>query len=512
MEFSLTFALITAFLVGLLVSAFLTTAFMWRWITRRMDVAHEAGANKREPEIIQLRTERDAIQANLTRAENLYQALQQAYQEQQTRLLSVTHEHAMLVGQMQRLSQLEQDLERSHNELRQARETAERAENRAIALATKLEEQRLAMQEKLNLLEQAREQMSASFKSLATEILEDKSKRFTEQNSANLGQLLNPLKEQLKDFHKVVIDTYDKESRERGLLKHEIEALKNLNQQIGEDALNLTRALKGESRVQGAWGELILERLLEASGLQKGREYETQVALQDNDGGRPRPDVIIRLPEGRDLIIDAKVSLTAYERYCSASEDGEREQHLMQHLNSIRTHVKALSKRSYSHLPGINSLEFVFMFIPVEAAFIEAVRHDNDLCNFSTQQQIIIVTTSTLLATLRTVGSLWRFEERNRHAMEIADRAGKLYDKFVGFVEDMEKVNNELKGAQSVLDNAFGKLKGHGGLVSQVQKLKDLGAKASKSLSAKLLQEAEEEHALPAPIMISSQLNQEKLQ
>jgi len=502
--------LIITFLMGSGIGALLTILVMSKSTKRRVEEAFQSGANSYAAPVAKLQAEYEAAQTNLAKSEQLYQTLQQTYQEQQTQLFSLMQEQATLSGQVQRLSQLEQELERSRDELRQARETSESAENRATALSTRLEEQRLSMQEKLGLLEQAREQMNANFKTLAAEILEDKSKRFTEQNSVNLGQLLNPLREQLKDFHKVVMETYDKESRERGLLKHEIDALKNLNQRIGEDALNLTRALKGESKVQGSWGELILERLLEVSGLQKGREFETQVVLQDRDGVQLRPDVIIRLPEGRNLIIDAKVSLTAYERYCSASEDSERQTYLSQHLNSIRTHVKDLAKRSYSHLPGVNSLEFVLMFIPVEAAFIEAVRYDSDLYKFSLEKQIIVVTTSTLLATLRTVENLWRYDERNRNAMEVADRAGKLYDKFVDFVKDLEEVDGRINQAQRALEQSFKKLTGHGGLVGQTQKLKDLGAKASKSLSVKVLQDAETEELLSplsimAPVEIASE-------
>ena len=289
------------------------------------------------------------------------------------------------------------------------------------------------------------------------------------------------MREQLGDFRKRVDEVYDKESRERQLLKVEIDSLKNLNQRISEDAINLTRALKGESRTQGAWGELVLERLLEASGLQKGREYEAQIGLRDEDGGRPRPDVIVHLPEGRDLIIDAKVSLTAYERYCSAVEDGERGAQMNAHVASMRTHVKQLSERRYSELPGMNSLEFVLMFVPVEAAFIEAAHHDDGLHEFALDKQVVIVTTSTLLATLRTVSTLWRFDDRNRNAFEIADRAGKLYDKFVGFVEDIEDARHKLDAARHALSSARSKLvSGRGNLVGSVEKLRELGAPAPR--------------------------------
>ncbi len=481
-------------LIGLLLGVVLGSLGVWRWAMRYATQARVAGAATRDVEIAQLTGEIHALRSNLAAAELARVDLERQQQEVQTRHLALTREHAMLVGQMERLVLLDQELARTRDELRQTRTLAERSEIRAAELAIKLDEQRLALQEKLTLLDMAREQLSANFKALANEILEDKSKRFTEQNSANIGLLLNPLREQLKDFHKTVSEVYDKESRERGLLKHEIESLKNINQRISEDATNLTRALKGDSKTQGAWGELILERLLEACGLQKGREYDAQVGLRHEDGGRPRPDVIVHLPQGRDLVIDAKVSLTAYERYCAAADEAERAGHLAQHLTSIRQHVKDLAGRGYSELLGTNTMDFVLMFIPVEAAYIEAVHHDDTLHQYALGKQVVIVTTSTLLASLRTVASLWRFDDRNRNALEIADRGGKLYEKFLGFVSDLERVKTELDAAQRALEAAFGKLeRGSGNLVGQVQKLKELGAKTSKSLDPALLERAQAE-------------------
>jgi len=256
--------------------------------------------------------------------------------------------------------------------------------------------------------------------------------------------------------------------------------------------VNLTRALKAESHTQGAWGELALERLLEASGLQRGLHFDTQVVLRDEDGGKPRPDVIIHLPEKRDLIIDAKVSLTAYERYCSATNEDERAEHLAAHLSSLRAQVKRLGEQRYADLPGVNSLEFVLMFVPVEAAYIEAVHHDDTLHAFALEKQVVIVTTSTLLATLRTVSSLWRFDDRNRNAIEIADRAGKLYDKFAGFVDDLQEVHQKFDAARGALASASGKLStGRGNLLGQVEKLRELGAKASKALPQELVERAQ---------------------
>ena len=401
---------------------------------------------------------------------------QRELDEQRQRVLALSAERATLAGRLERLAQVEHERDHARDEAQRIAELRQRAEQQGTALATSLREQQQAALEREKLL-------ADKFALVSRQLLDQQSQKFTEQNQVNLGNLLNPLREQLGDFRKRVDEVYDKESRERGLLKAEIDVLKSLNKQIDEDARNLTRALTRESKAQGAWGEMVLERLLEASGLHRGREYEMQVALQDDAGGRPRPDVIVHLPEGRDLIIDAKVSLTAYERYCAAADDAERGKQLGAHLASLRSHVKELAGKRYSDLPGVNTLEFVLMFVPVEAAYIEAVHHDDELQAFALEKQVVIVTTSTLLATLRTVSSLWRFDDRNRNAFEIADRAGKLYDKFVGFVDDLAEVRLRVDAAARSLDAATGKLStGSGNLVRQVEMLRELGAKASKSL------------------------------
>ena len=463
----------------------------WLLLARRV---HATGRASRDVEVTQLMGERDNALEACRRIRSERDVLNHELVETRTRIVDLSAASAAFSGRLERLTQVEAELAVARADAKHWNDACQRAEQQATALGTRLQEQTQAAQEKLALLERVREEFSDKFKSLSSDLLEEKSKKFTEQNQINLGTLLNPLREQLGDFRKRVDEVYDKESRERQLLKVEIDSLKNLNQRISEDAINLTRALKGESKTQGAWGELVLERLLEASGLQKGREYETQIGLRDEDGGRLRPDVIVHLPEGRDLIIDAKVSLTAYERYCSSVDDGERGTQMDAHVASMRTHVKQLGERRYSELPGMNSLEFVLMFVPVEAAFIEAVHHDDALHAFALDKQVVIVTTSTLLATLRTVSSLWRFDDRNRNAFEIADRAGKLYDKFVGFVEDIEEARNKLDAARTALAGAGNKLvKGRGNLVGQVEKLRDLGARAAKVLPDALVERAQAE-------------------
>jgi DNA recombination protein RmuC len=466
------------------------------WLLARRS-AFGAGRASRDVEVSQLASERDNSLEARRRIQQESDAAARKHDDTQRKLIELSEERASMAGRFERLAQVESEREVARAEAKHWNEACQRAEQQATALGTQLRAETQGAQEKLTLLERVREDFTDRFKSLASDLLEEKSKKFTEQNATNLGTLLNPLREQLGDFRKTVTDVYDKESRERQMLKVEIDALKNMNQRISEDAINLTRALKGEARTQGAWGEMVLERLLEASGLQKGREYETQVVLSDQDGGRPRPDVIVRLPEGRDLIIDSKVTLTAYERYCSASDEQERATHLDAHLLSLRTHVRRLAERAYSDLPGINSLEFVMMFVPIEAAYIEAVHNDDTLHAFALEKQVVIVTTSTLLATLRTVASLWRFDDRNRHALEIAERAGKLYDKFTAFVDDLQQAGRSIDTARGAIDAATNKLvSGRDNLVRQVHKLQELGAKTSKSLPPEVLERAQAEEPL----------------
>ncbi|MDE1886489.1 MAG: DNA recombination protein RmuC, partial [Xanthomonadaceae bacterium] len=390
-------------------------------------------------------------------------------------------------GRLERLPALERELDAARTEAQRLSEARQRAEQQSTALATSLREQQQAAAER-------EKSLTEKFDLLSRQLLDQQSQKLTEQNQANLGVLLTPLREQLGEFRKRVDEVYAQENRERAGLKTQIDALQNLNQKISQDAINLTRALTGDSQTQGAWGEMVLERLLEASGLQKGRQYDTQVVLTNDSGERPRPDAIVHLPEGRDIIVDAKVSLTAYERYCSAVDVDERAAQLAAHLKSLREQVRNLAGKRYADLPGVNSLEFVLMFVPVEAAYIEAARHDDTLQAFALEKNVVIVTASTLLATLRTVSSLWRFDDRNRNALEIADRAGKLYDKFAGFVDDLDEARTRVGAAAKALDAAGSKLSsGSGNLLRQVEMLRELGAKASKSLPAEARERASQD-------------------
>lgn len=358
-------------------------------------------------------------------------------------------------------------------------------------LRTRTDEERQQATEKLQLLLDAKEALTNQFKSLAADILEEKSKRFTEQNQTNLGQLLDPLRTQLTEFKGKVEAVYHQEGKDRMALAEQVRQLAALNQTLSQDAKNLTLALKGQAKTQGNWGELILERVLEASGLRKGLEYKVQDSQTREDGSRAQPDVIIELPEDRKLVVDAKVSLVAYDRYTSANTDEERAAALREHLNSVRTHIKGLSDKQYHALYGLQSLDFVLAFVPVEPAFMLAVTNDNELFMDAWQRNVLLVSPSTLLFVVRTVAHLWRQEAQSRNAQDIAKRGAEMYDKLCGFVGDIQKVGDRLRLAREAFDDAQSKLStGKGNLIRQAEMLRDLGVKPSKSLPATLVQNA----------------------
>jgi DNA recombination protein RmuC len=342
-------------------------------------------------------------------------------------------------------------------------------------------------------IEKLQEKFQIQFKNLANEILDEKTKKFTDQNKLNLSDILNPLKEKITDFEKKVEQTNKESIARNSALKEQISGLKELNQQITKEAENLTKALKGESKSQGNWGEFILESILEKSGLTKGDQYEVQVSRTSEDGRRLQPDVIVKLPEQKHIIIDSKVSLTAYEKYASADDDKTREAEIKNHLLSIRTHIKGLSEKSYQTIYEIGSLDFVLLFMPIEPAFGLAVQNDAELFNDAYEKNIVIVSPSTLIATLRTIASIWRQENQNRNAQEIARQGGQLYDKFVAFADDLIKVGENLNTTKKNYDQAMNKLsQGKGNLVNRTNKLRELGAKATKPLDSRLLDRANE--------------------
>ena len=367
-----------------------------------------------------------------------------------------------------------------------------------VKAETELEAERRQSADKLSTLQQSAQEakavLSDQFKNLANEILEEKSRRFAEQNQQNLDTLLKPLQEKLTDFRKQVDETYQSEARERFALKQEVEKLAGLNLRMTDETRALTNALKGESKTQGDWGELVLETILENSGLRKGEEYVVQDTQTISDGSRLQPDVVIRLPESKHLVIDSKVSITAYTRYMQSDDEDVKISELNSHVLSIKQHIQGLSAKNYQDLYGVGSIDFVLMFIPIEPAFLAAMRHAPEIYQDALKKNIVIVCPSTLLATVRTVAHLWRQEQQNRNAQEIARQCASLYDKFVGFVEDLEKVGQRLEQAQISYSDAVGKLKtGRGNLIRTAENVKKLGVKPNKSLPSKLTDVADDD-------------------
>ena len=359
----------------------------------------------------------------------------------------------------------------------------------AIRLEAELDSERKQGLGRIESLNEAKEALTSQFKNLANEILEDKSKRFTEQNAASLDALLKPLQTKLTEFKEQVNTSYGNEARERFALKSEIERLANLNLRMSDETRSLTQALKGDSKVQGNWGELVLESILESSGLRKGEEYVVQDSHTQSDGSRLQPDVVIKLPEGRSLVVDSKVSITAYARHAETTDALVAEQELTAHIQSLRQHIQGLSTKNYSSLYGVGSVDFVLMFVPIEPAFLLALKTAPTLYQEALAKNIVLVCPSTLMATLRTVAHLWRQDHQNRNALEIAKQCGSLYDKFVGFVDDLEKLGQRLDQAQTSYHDAFNKLKtGKGNLIRSAEKVRELGVKPSKNLSTPLIE------------------------
>ena len=360
-------------------------------------------------------------------------------------------------------------------------------------LETLLKAERDQGELRLKDLAESRDRLTHEFKVLANDILEEKSKKFAEQNQTSLQALLDPLRERIQVFQGKVEEVYVTEGKERSALAEQVRQLLDLNRQLSDDAGNLTRALKGQSKVQGNWGELVLERVLDAAGLIKEVHYVTQVSHHREDGSRAQPDVVLKLPEERQLVIDAKVSLTAYEAWVNASTEEERKTELRRHIDSVRVHIKGLSSKNYQELYQLNSLDFVIMFIPVEPAFHLAIAEDDGLWQEAWEKNVLLVSSSTLLFVVRTVSHLWRQEQQSQNAREIARKGGELYDKLCAFVMDLESVGRNLTLAQKAHEGAVTKLTGRGSLINRAETLRKLGVKSTKNLPAALLDALDEE-------------------
>ncbi len=342
-------------------------------------------------------------------------------------------------------------------------------------------------------VEKLQEKFTKDFEILASKILEEKSSKFTEQNKENIKNILNPLQEKIQIFEKKVEDTHKESIDYHAALRQQIVGLKDLNLQMSKETINLTKALKGDSKAQGNWGELVLERVLEKSGLQKDSEYFVQQSFVNDEGKRIMPDVVIHLPDEKKMIIDSKVSLTAYEQYINADDENDKTQFLKEHVNSLKRHIDQLSEKKYEDIYKIDSPDFVLLFIPIEPAFAIALNSDNQLYNKAFERNIVIVTPTTLLATLRTIDSMWNNEKQQRNAIEIALQAGRLYDQFINLTDDLIKVGNQLRTVQGSYDTSMKKLTGTGNLIRKVEKIRKLGAKGTKNFNDKLLERALED-------------------
>lgn len=392
-----------------------------------------------------------------------------------------TEKNNMLTGQLEELKK--EFAEKSEDVIRLNKELSAR-ETELKNLSEKLQDQKKEIAE-------IREKFTVEFKNLANEILEEKSKKFTEQNKTNLDQILKPLSEKIKDFEKKVEETYDKEAQQRFSLKEEVKRLAELNQQIGKEASSLTKALKGESKVQGNWGEMILESILERTGLRKGYEYNIQESFSIEGNRRYQPDVIVHYPGGRSIIIDSKVSLTAYENYIAAEDEQTRSSSLKAHLVSVKNHINELAAKSYQDIEEVRSLDFVVMFMPVEPAYLMAIQEDPQLWSYAYERRILLISPTNLVAVLKMIDSLWKQEYQNRNVLEIARQGGALYDHFVLLSENLIKLGKKIDDASVHYKDTMKKIsEGKGNLVSRVQRLKDLGVKAKKNLPENLINRA----------------------
>ena len=476
---------LSSILLGLALAGIPLLAVLWQ-VQRRASTLHAELAMLNE-RLNTAQLAQEGLSAQLEASRDEISDLGQANAAKQAELAALRREVE--------LSQLERDnardaahawsLERSQKEAE-----LRRLDAHAAALAAELREQQDSHQQRLSDLQGSRDELRAQFAELAGKIFDEREQRFADTSSERLGQLLDPLKERIQSFEKRVEESYQQEARERFSLGKELERLQQLNLRLSDEATNLTRALKGQ-KTQGNWGELILERVLEHAGLEKGREYQTQVSLKGPDGERFQPDVLIMLPGDKQVVVDSKVSLTAYQQYVGADDDVIGQAALKQHVLSLRNHVKGLAGKDYKRLEGLHSLDFVLLFVPIEAAFSAALQAEPNLFQEAFDRNIVIVSPTTLLATLRVIDSLWKQERQSQNAREIAERAGWLYDKFVLFIQDLDEVGNRLQQLDKAYAAARNKLtEGRGNLVSRSEQLKLLGARASKSLPADLLERA----------------------
>lgn len=399
--------------------------------------------------------------------------------------------------QMDKIKSLEIDISVANEKIKSLNQQTEdfsnsikNEQNKVIGLSSELASKNTELDnfknkysEQKKELEDLNNKLKIEFKNIANELLEEKSKKFTEINKTGINEILKPLSEKIKEFEKRVEETYDKESKQRFALEKEILKLHELNQTISKEANNLTQALKGQSKTQGNWGEIILESILEKSGLRLNEEYFVQQSHKNEEGKRIQPDIIVKYPGERYVVIDSKVSLTAYERFCSTDIPNEKEIALKEHLNSIKNHINELSSKNYQEIHNIKSLDFVMMFLPVEPAYLIAIQKDSELWSYAYEKRIVLISPTNLIAALKLIVSLWRQELQSKHANEIAEQSGALLDKFYSLLEDIKDIGNKISSTQKAYDSTINKLKeGKGNLINRAQKIQELGAKNKKQL------------------------------
>lgn len=482
-----------AVVIGLIAGAAITSRLARQRLADALQLAQQE-AGLRQQQILH-----DAGLQEARLSSELAQVRERLSQEQSTQASLQQRLHA----EQQRLGELQQLLAAAQERNRQlesvpaqlAGREAELSRLRAdySALEAGVAQERHNFTQQLTLLQEAREELKREFENLANRIFENKHQQFSSNSKTLLETTLDPIRTQLGEFRRKVEEVYEKENVGRSLLAQQVVELQKQANKLGEDAVNLAQALKGNTKTQGNWGEVVLERLLEQSGLQKGREYETQKSFISEDGRRQMPDVIIRLPENKDIIIDSKVSLVDYERYCNSDDESERQQYLTAHLQSLRNHIRQLSIKDYEKLDGVRALDFVFIFIPIEAAFLLALQKEPGLYREAYDRHIILVSPTTLLATLRTVENIWRYENQNKNAEVIAERAGALHDQFVLLLNSLDGIGAQLDKARDSYDKARKQLhSGRGNLVRRVEELRKLGAKTKKTIARELVEQAED--------------------
>jgi DNA recombination protein RmuC len=459
----------------------------WYLLRNRISAARDEGRSEGNTELARANERALLLGTDLDRERARTGQQENQILDIQNRLNEITAESARLSERAERVSSLEEQV----NSIQAAKESLAADVSRLTAI---LDGEREQNPEKLALLNEAKEKLSDAFKTVANDILEDKARRFTEQNKSNISDILQPLNVKIQEFKDKVEQVYVQDTKDRTELRTQVTHLMSLSARVADDAKNLTDALKGSSKIQGNWGELLLESVLEESGLRKGHEYELRGTFHYDDGTRAQPDVVIKLPEDRDLVIDAKVSLTDYERYASADTDQERKAALESHVASVRKHIRELSQKDYHTLYELKSLDLVVMFVPLEPAFAAAIGADSSLWEEGLKRNVLLVSPSSLLFVLRTVAYLWRQEAQARHVQDIAKCGADLYDKFVGFVADVQDLGHQLEKAQGSFDDASNKLcTGKGNLVSRADKLRKLGVMPKKLLPIELVDVALEE-------------------